>query len=267
MFSLAGMLRRAAYAALCVAGVAGTAMAQSPPPGEPDANQPAEPMAEPEPQPAEPMAQPEPQEPQEAPQPTYQQNVTVIDEEPVEEQDTLERYGIAVGLGGGVSGFTNSTMRDFTNDGGGWNVRATFGTRYPIAFEGEYTGSAQSIDALGLDDDAVLVGNGLQGAVRVNILDQNIQPFVFGGVAWRHYELADEGINTSDVANSDDVLEIPVGAGVAWRYRGFMLDVRGEYRYARFEDMVPKFDDAGFIEEGGAAMNRYGAMANLGYAF
>lgn len=263
MFSLSGMLRRAAYAALCVAGVAGTAMAQSPPP----ANQPAEPIAQPEPEPAEPMAEPEPMEPMpQEPQPTYQQDVTIIEEEPTED-DTLEQYGIAVALGGGVAGFTNDTMRDFTNDGGAWNVRATFGTRYPIAFEGEYTGTAQSIDALGLDDDALLVGNGLQGAVRVNILDMNIQPFVFGGLAWRHYELADEGINTSAVENSDDVLEIPVGAGVAWKYRGFMLDVRGEYRYARFENMVPEFDDAGFLEEGGATMNRYGAVANLGYAF
>lgn len=263
MFCLSGMLRNAAYAALCVAGVAGTAVAQV---ADPDANQPAEPIAQPEPmapepEPMAPEPEPQPAEPAPPPAPMY-----TVEEEPTEET-TLEQYGIAVALGGGVAGFTNSTMRDFTNDGGAWNVRATFGTRYPIAFEGEYTGTAQSIDALGLDNDAVLVGNGLQGAARVNILDMNIQPFIFGGVAWRHYELANEGINTSAVENSDDVLEIPVGAGIAWKYRGFMLDVRGEYRYARFENMVPEFDDAGFLEEGGATMNRYGAVANLGYVF
>lgn len=275
MLSLAVVLRRSALASICVAGAAATAMAQPPPQAEcphkqagQECPEPAQPIAE-EPQAAEPMAQPESeaqpmgQEPQ--PQPSYTE-VTVA-EEP-QEQDTLERYGIALSLGGGVSGFTNDVMRDTTNDGGSWGVRATIGTRFPVALEAEYIGSAQSIDALGLDDDALLVGNGLQAAARINILDYNVQPFVFGGVAWRHYELARDDFNTSDIRNSDNVMEIPVGAGFAWKYRGFMVDVRGEYRRAFFEDMVPEFVDTGIPSDtDGASMHRYGAFGSIGYAF
>lgn len=180
-------------------------------------------------------------------------------------EDTLEKYGVALSLGGGVSGFTQDIMRDTTNDGGAWDVRATVGTRSILSVEGEYTGSAQSIDALGLDNDAILMGNGVSGAVRLNFLDMNFQPFVFGGLGWRHYNLTNEDtVNTSDVSDSDDVLEIPMGGGIAWKYEGFMLDARGEFRYAAYEDMVP---DLRIGETDGATMHRYGVNLNIGFAY
>jgi hypothetical protein len=174
---------------------------------------------------------------------------------------TLERWGIGVAIGGGVSGFTDNTMRDTTKDGGNWDVRLSVGLRLPIAFEGSYIGSAQRIDALGLDSDAVLLGNGVQGALRLNLMDANVQPFLFGGVAWRRYSLANENFNTSDVADRDDVLEVPMGGGLAFKYRGMMLDARGEFRYASREDMVPD------LRGKHVDMHRYGATANLGFAF
>lgn len=274
MLTLAPVLRKSVLAVIGVAAAAGTAAAQGAPraacptgdvkagaecpaPAQPVTREaqpsealPAEPQLSEAPPPAAPMyTQPAPMEPYEEP-----------------EDDTLERYGIALSLGGGVAGFTDDTMRDTSNDGGAWGVRASIGTRSPIAFEGEYTGSAQSIDALGLDNDAVLVGNGLQGALRVNILDMNVQPFLFGGLAWRHYNLTNEGINTSDISDSDDVLEIPMGAGIAWKYRGFLVDARGEFRYASQEDMVPDIVTADG-EVNAAEMHRYGVTASLGYAF
>jgi hypothetical protein len=176
-------------------------------------------------------------------------------------KSTLERYGIAVALGGGVSGFTSETMRDTTQDGGDWGVRVTMGTRSRIGIEAQYLGSAQAIDALGIENDAKLVGNGVQAGLRLNLIDYNVQPFVFGGVAWRHYRLMDEGINTSAVSDRDDVLELPVGVGLAWKYRGLMFDVRGELRYAAMEDMVPR------LSGDAASMHRYGALADVGFAF
>jgi len=183
---------------------------------------------------------------------------------PVEEptrDDTLERYGIAISAGGGVAGFTDGDLRDTTNDGGSWGVRATFGTRSWIGVEAEYIGSAQSIDALGLDNDTTLIGNGVQGVGRINLIDSNVQPFLFGGLAWRHYGLSYDGVNTSDVHDDDDVLEVPMGAGIAWKYRGLLLDARGEFRYATYEDMVPD------VQGGDLSMHRYGFNANVGYAF
>jgi hypothetical protein len=192
------------------------------------------------------------------PAPTY------YEPDPEDRRTMLERLGMSISAGGGVAGFTDSAMRDTTNDGGNWDVRATFGTRSPIAIEGAYIGSAQAIDALGLDQDAILIGNGVQGNLRLNALPKfPVQPFAFGGVAWRRYTLTNTDTNTSALADDDDVLEFPVGVGVAYRYEGFLLDARGEIRFATNEDMVPDLDG----DLGSESMHRYGVNANVGYEF
>lgn len=265
------LLRKSVLAVFGIGAAAATAMAQSAPKAQcpqPEAGAcpPAEqqPVAQEEPAPPPtPSMQPEPA-PAPAPAPLAAPE-PVIEPVAVEAEEEPAMLGLALSLGGGVSGFTNDIMRDTTNDGGSWGVRAAIGMRSYLGLEAEYTGSAQSIDALGLDDDAVLVGNGLQGALRINVLPEYaIQPFAFGGVAWRHYELTNEGINTSDVASDDDVLEIPVGVGVGYTYRNLLVDARGEFRYSGFEDMVP---DNRIGETDGATMHRWGVNANVGFAF
>jgi hypothetical protein len=188
----------------------------------------------------------------------------------VEDDDDLDammgRIGIGVTIGGGVAGFTEDTLRDTADDGGNWDVRATIGTRSMLAFEASYIGSAQDIDALGLDDDAILLGNGAQGALRFNATtDTPLQPFLFGGLAWRRYELVNADRNVSDVAESDNVLEIPLGVGVAYRMGGFLIDARGEYRIASQEDMIPAEFATG--PDDNASMHRYGVQANVGFEF
>jgi hypothetical protein len=201
------------------------------------------------------------------PQPTYVEPAPVAVEVEDEEEWSFASIGFGLTIGGGVSGFTDDTFRDTTDDGGNWDVRATIGTRSFIAGEASYLGSAQSIDALGLDDDAVLLGNGLQGNVRVNFTTAALQPFVYGGVAWRRYEITNDDFNTSDVADDDDVLEIPGGVGLAYKVGGFMLDARAEYRYAFYEDMLPSAIED-FEEPGDAAsMHRYSINANVGVEF
>lgn len=265
-------IRTTLLAVVGVATTAGTAMAQDPPQAacpSPEGTT-SEACPAPETTNTTTLTAPAPA-PEPAPSTTVEVN-TMPPPEPVHEvpvlsdtSSTLEKYGVALSLGGGVSGFTQSIMRDTTNDGGAWDVRATVGTRSILSLEGEYTGSAQSIDAIGLDNDAILMGNGVSGAVRLNFLDMNFQPFVFGGLGWRHYNLTNEDtVNTSDVNDSDDVLEIPMGGGIAWKYEGFMLDARGEFRYAAYEDMVP---DLRVGETDGATMHRYGVNLNIGFAY
>jgi hypothetical protein len=188
----------------------------------------------------------------------------------------MSGIGIALAAGGGAGGFTNNEMRDTTSVGGDWDVRATFGTRSPLALETSYIGSAQQINALGLDDSAVLVGNGVQGALRLNgTIDLPVQPFVFAGAAWRRYDLTNTNFNTSDVAGSDDVLEIPMGVGIAGHLAGLIVDLRGEFRASTMEDMVPESngtsndleDSVGVDQDSSAAMHRWGAKATIGYEF
>jgi hypothetical protein len=263
MLNFAQALRRSALVALGLAALAGTAAAQVDPQNEPAPSQaPYGGATYGAPAPVE-------QDVDVNVQPQYQQPQYTMQEPSREEtpSETLERYGIAVALGGGVSDFTNSSARSLTDTGGSWNVRVGIGTRSPVGFEAAYIGSAQGLDALGLDNDAVLVGNGIEGVARVNILDMNIQPFVFGGVAWRRYDVTNTSFNTSAVNDKDDVLEIPMGLGLAWKYRGFLLDARGEFRYTDQNDLMPSINDDGTFGTDDAELHRWGVNANIGYAF
>lgn len=181
-----------------------------------------------------------------------------------------ERMGLTIAAGGGTSGFTGNTLRDSTNMGGDWDVRLTFGSRSPLAFEASYIGSAQKISALGLNNNAMLIGNGAQGALRLNLTtDLPVQPFLFGGAAWRRYSVTNNANNTSDVANKDDVLEIPVGAGFAGKFMGLVLDARGEFRYTTNADLVATGGNEPVIgvSNDHGTMHRWGLNANIGYEF
>ena len=231
--------------ALVLGAMSGTAASQpSPTAAPPDPNEPTNIPPVPEPD----------QQPTSYPAPTPQ------------EKSMVERIGLSIAAGGGVEGFTNDSARRTTTDGGLWDVRATVGTRNFLAFEAHYIGSAQAIDALGLDRDAVLVSNGVQGNLRLNFRrERPVQPFLFAGVAWRRYDITNAATNLSDIENQDDVLEMPMGLGVAYRWRGLMLDARGEFRATTDNDLMPTLRLSDLGER--AAMHRYGVQASVGYEF
>lgn len=152
----------------------------------------------------------------------------------------LGALGLGFSVGGGVTDFVDDDVEGLTDVGGTWDARLTFGTRYWIGLEAAYVGTAQDIEALGLDPDAVLLSNGVEGLVRVNLGTFDIQPFVFGGAGWQHYNIVNEDFNTSSVNDDDDVLTVPFGAGLAGYIpgTGLMLDARFTYRPAFEEDLL-----------------------------
>jgi uncharacterized membrane protein len=244
-----------------------SARAQDPtdPPTDPD-----DPTADP----TQPVPVPQPPPPEPPPAPTEPTTVdidvttpVVMPEQPSRPWYDPDRIGFGITAGGGVQGFTGDVMRDTAEDGGNWDVRAMIGTRLPLTVEASYLGSAQSIDALGLDRSAVLLGNGVQGDLRINATtDMAIQPFIYGGVAWRRYTIENSDFNTSDVVDKDDVVEIPVGIGLAYKLRGFMLDARAEFRGSFNENLVPA-NGARDAFSDPASLNRWGINANIGYEF
>jgi opacity protein-like surface antigen len=172
--------------------------------------------------------------------------------------------GIGFGLmiGGGLTGFTAERVRDATELGGGWNAELIVGTRSPIAFEAAYIGTANQLDALGLDGDAVLLGTGLSGVARVNFtMNTPVQPYVLAGAGWKRYDVTNENFNTTSVNDSDDVLEIPLGAGLSFRQNQFIIDARGLWRAAVDSDLIAGLDE----EEG--ALHNWTARVNLGFEF
>ena len=164
----------------------------------------------------------------------------------VRERTLLYPWGMAVSAGGGVMDFAGDSARDMTGTAGQWDARLAFGTRQAIGFEAAYIGTAGSIDAIGLDTDAMLVSNGAEGLLRVNFVPGVVQPYAFGGVAWRRYDLTNTDTNTSDVIGQDDVLEVPLGVGLGFRTGSLILDARAAYRIATDEDLIPNEEQTGF---------------------
>lgn len=238
-------------------------MPAPPPPPAPDEEADFDPDYEPDydapPPPASTYTEPRPQ-------PTTT-NIAVVGT--VEEPEP-ERYGIAFSVGGGVMGFIDEDMRDVADVGGSWEARAAFGTRSFFAVEAAYVGTAQNIDSvIGPSREGTLVGNGAEGAVRVNFSPKTAaNVYAFGGLNWTRYDVVDANFSraAAGVADEDDVWQIPFGAGAEYRYMGFIGDIRFTYRAAFEEDLVV---DTSLNADPGdrLGMDTWGVTARVGYEF
>jgi hypothetical protein len=144
----------------------------------------------------------------------------------------LVPVGLSASVGGGIVQFVDGRANALAPIGGSWTARLTFGTQSPVGAEIAYLGSAQSVSALGLDDHAFLLGTGVEGLVRLNGSSGPWQPFLTAGIGWRHYNLHNTLTNTSTVSSSDNMLEVPVAMGVAYRFQTLVIDGRAELRPA-----------------------------------
>ena len=92
-----------------------------------------------------------------------------------------------------------------------------------------------------------------------------IQPFLFAGAGWQHYDVVGEDFNTSSVADQDDIFQLPVGAGVAFKYQGLMLDARVTYRETWDNDLMtqPSADS----DDGQVELNQWLGSARVGFEF
>ncbi len=150
--------------------------------------------------------------------------------------------GFAVQLGGGVTGFSRQETRDRFGTGGYWDVRGVLGQRSYLGAELAYVGSARGATAPGLADDAALIANGAEAAVRANLplsLGQlRLTPFAFGGVGWSYYQMVNQANNTT-IKEHVNALTIPFGAGIGASFAGLTLDARFTYRPVFDDSLVP----------------------------
>lgn len=172
------------------------------------------------------------------------------------------RIGAAVLLGGGVQSFTTSGARAVADFGAFWSARFMWGSRHPIGVEAAYIGSAQSLDALGLEPTALLVSNGAEAVLRLNVPVVRgaflFEPFVIGGLGWSVYQIERTTTASADLASEDSVLKVPVGGGFAFGFHAFMADLRFTYRPSYFDDL---------FRASGAALNTWSMGALVGVQF
>lgn len=176
-------------------------------------------------------------------------------------------FGTAINVGGGVMNYTERGPLASTNPGGLWNARLAVGTRSVIGLEGGYLGTAQDIDAVGLDEGAFLVSNGAEGALRVNapvtFQAGMVAPYAVAGLGWQRFDLVNEGVNTSSVEDADNVMTVPVGIGLNTVLAGFNLDARAMYRHTIGSELLGA-EDYSFDSN---AMNFWSLQAGLGFEF
>jgi len=181
--------------------------------------------------------------------------------------------GVAAILGGGVTGFTDKTMRDTTSNVGGlWDLRVTIGSHIPLALDVSYIGSAMNINGLPTGQNGTLIGTTVEGALRWNILPHMpMNPYVFGGVGWQRYDVTQTTVTLSDsgMNERDNLLEFPVGAGLSYRMGGFVGDLRGTFRATTDQNLVLKTGATTINPTSNdfASMHTWEASAALGYEF
>ncbi len=200
-----------------------------------------------------------------APQPAPVEKKVYVDRE-VEVPVAPRMLGIDVLAGGGVTAFLDDHTDNVTDAGGMWTARLVAGTRSLFGFEAAYVGSTQALDMIGLDNNAQIVGNGVEGNVRLNLVRGTwIQPFLFAGLGWSHYVVANSDIRNASVDDEDDVVQIPAGAGLSVRMgQRISLDLRGTYRFAEGDGM---FQGCPGDEGEGDGLESLSGTAMIGFGF
>lgn len=178
-----------------------------------------------------------------------------------DQRRTLLPIGLGFSAGGGYAGFIDSDFNDFANPGGGWEARLLVGTDTWVGLEAAYTGSANDLDTLGLDDRAYLLGTGFSGALHLNLLPPyyDFRPYLLAGVGWKHYSLQDADANQSRLDDSDDLLEVPLAGGINYRYGWLLADLRVQFAPAFGNDLVRSPFDRDIN------LSTWRAVANIGF--
>jgi hypothetical protein len=156
-------------------------------------------------------------------------------------------------------------MRSTTADVGGlWDLRVTIGSHIPVALDVSYLGSATDIGGVP-GQSATLIGTTAEAALRYNILPHyEFNPYVFAGAGWQHYDVSGGSTQLTGMADSDDLIEFPVGTGVAYRRSGFVADLRGTFRATTEENLVVRNPAT---NSDPVPLHTWEASAALGYEF
>jgi len=177
-----------------------------------------------------------------------------------EEAPDRDDRSIALSLGAGIIGFSEGLLQNMTDIGLAWDLRLTLGTESTLALELAYVGSAQRSDLVIID--SVLVGQGCEALLRLNVGTFDLQPYAIGGIGWTHYKVYRDN-QAFNVPLDDDVMTVPVGAGLAFRSHGAMFDVRGTYRMAYDDELARR--QIGFVDTPG--LDTWSVTGRVGVEF
>ena len=109
-------------------------------------------------------------------------------------------------------------------------------------------------------------GNGGEGTLRINFSKSRVQPYIFGGGGFTHYQVTNTNTNLSAIRSGDNVATVPTGAGLSLRLaKEFLIDLRGTYRFA-FNDNLLNTASAD-IGGGVPGLDSWNLAAKMGFEF
>ncbi|QDG49342.1 porin family protein [Persicimonas caeni] len=187
-------------------------------------------------------------------------------EEPAEvagvaRDESLLPIGLAFSAGGGYAGFLNDEVNDVVDPGGGWEARVLVGTDSWLGFEAAYLGTSNEFDALGLPDDASLVGHGASAALRLGLLPPvyDFQPYLLAGASWMHYSVENADEDAAPLRDSGDVFSVPLAGGFSYGYDWLFADLRVQFAPSFEEDLLRESTN------GDSDVGTWRAVANIGF--
>jgi len=168
----------------------------------------------------------------------------------------LRGFGFAMMAGGMYQDFTNNTMQNATSAAGGWSARFIAGTNSIIGVEAAYLGAAQQLQGLNVTGNTpYLVQNGLEGTARLNIPLRSgyhlVEPYGYAGLGYSHYTISNYNANAqrlSSFTSTDDVMNVPVGGGIAYAYKQFMVDARAGWTATYYQNILNNANSSGTLD-------------------
>jgi len=168
----------------------------------------------------------------------------------------LRGFGFAVMAGGLYQDFTNNTMQNSTSGAGGWSARFIAGMNSIIGVEAAYVGAASQVQGLGVTANTpYLVSNGLEGTARLNVPLRMgyhlVEPYGFAGIGYSHYTISNYNANAqrlSSFTSTDNVMDVPVGGGLAYAYKQFIVDARAGWTATYYQNILTGANSSGTLD-------------------
>ena len=136
-----------------------------------------------------------------------------------------------------------------------------------LGVEVGYLGSQSNVrDVVNNTNSTRFISNGAYADARVNVLPDNVMPYVFGGFGVTNFKVDNEVVNSNGGLHGKTVATIPFGGGVDFNLGAFKIGGRFQYNYLLTDQLVRSSPSGSGVTTGNNT-NFYGVNVDLGVSF
>lgn len=146
---------------------------------------------------------------------------------------------VGVDVEAGVGGLTNS-LSTVTNPGPFLGLAAVAQPWRNLGLEVGYQGQRLPIDDPRVGDEQSVFRHNVSifGKAGPALVNDRVRPFVGAGAGVSYLNVTDGAAHTGLYNNTDWLAEVPVGAGVDFKFGDFIAGARGDYRFLLGENFA-----------------------------